>query len=80
MVSIFLSLKVRNYKGRKFAPDEGNRYDGIYKVEWVWPESCCDSQYDGFTGGEVLACQGQCRICCVEVLAEKGRPCMCVVY
>ena len=48
MLSTFLSLKVRNYKGRKFAPDEGNRYDGIYKVEWVWPESCCDSQYDGF--------------------------------
>merc|ERR1712098_902880 len=32
---------VRNYKGRKhskYAPEEGNRYDGIYKVVKYWPE------------------------------------------
>ncbi len=32
---------VRNYKGRKSsesAPEEGNRYDGIYKVVKYWPE------------------------------------------
>ncbi len=32
---------VRNYKGRKnseYAPEEGNRYDGIYKVTKYWPE------------------------------------------
>ncbi len=32
---------VRNYKGRKksvYAPKEGNRYDGIYKVVKYWPE------------------------------------------
>ncbi|XP_012863103.1 E3 ubiquitin-protein ligase UHRF1 [Echinops telfairi] len=32
---------VRNVKGRKhsrFAPTEGNRYDGIYKVVSYWPE------------------------------------------
>ena len=31
---------VRNYKGRKhsqYAPEEGNRYDGIYKVVRYWP-------------------------------------------
>jgi len=32
---------VRNYKGQKhskYAPEEGNRYDGIYKVVKYWPE------------------------------------------
>ncbi len=32
---------VRKYKGQKtseFAPQEGNRYDGIYKVVKYWPE------------------------------------------
>ncbi|KAM4709156.1 E3 ubiquitin-protein ligase UHRF1-like isoform 1-T2 [Discoglossus pictus] len=32
---------VRNFKGRKhskYAPEEGNRYDGIYKVVKYWPE------------------------------------------
>jgi E3 ubiquitin-protein ligase UHRF1 len=32
---------VRNHKGRKtsdYAPEEGNRYDGIYKVVKYWPE------------------------------------------
>jgi len=32
---------VRNYKGSKhskYAPEEGNRYDGIYKVVKYWPE------------------------------------------
>merc|ERR1719315_911488 len=32
---------VRNYKGAKhskYAPEEGNRYDGIYKVVKYWPE------------------------------------------
>ncbi|XP_073533463.1 E3 ubiquitin-protein ligase UHRF1-like [Phyllobates terribilis] len=32
---------VRNAKGRKhstFAPEEGNRYDGIYKIVKYWPE------------------------------------------
>ena len=32
---------VRNYKGKKtseYAPEEGNRYDGIYKVVKYWPE------------------------------------------
>ena len=39
--------QVRNYKGgmkrkgmkaSKYAPEEGNRYDGIYKVVKYWPE------------------------------------------
>ncbi|XP_021356809.1 E3 ubiquitin-protein ligase UHRF1-like [Mizuhopecten yessoensis] len=32
---------VRNCKGRKhskYAPEEGNRYDGIYKISKYWPE------------------------------------------
>ena len=32
---------VRNWKGKKhseYAPEEGNRYDGIYKVVKYWPE------------------------------------------
>jgi E3 ubiquitin-protein ligase UHRF1 len=32
---------IRNHKGRKtskYAPEEGNRYDGIYKVVKYWPE------------------------------------------
>nr|NP_001071846.1 UHRF2 protein [Ciona intestinalis]BAE06743.1 Ci-UHRF2 [Ciona intestinalis] len=32
---------VRNYKGAKhsdYAPEEGNRYDGLYKVVKYWPE------------------------------------------
>ncbi len=32
---------IRNYKGRKsseYAPEEGNKYDGIYKVVKYWPE------------------------------------------
>ena len=31
---------VRNWKGKKhskYAPEEGNRYDGIYKVVRYWP-------------------------------------------
>ena len=69
-------MKVRNHKGRKFskfAPDEGNRYDGIYKVEsGCGLRAVVIASMMGFTGGEVLACQEQCRVCCVEVLAEKG--------
>ena len=37
----FLSGQVRNHKGRKtssYAPEEGNRYDGIYKVVRYWPQ------------------------------------------
>merc|ERR1711915_697785 len=32
---------IRNAKGRKhskYAPEEGNRYDGIYKIVKYWPE------------------------------------------
>lgn len=32
---------IRSFKGRKiskYAPEEGNRYDGIYKVVKYWPE------------------------------------------
>ncbi len=34
-------IVVQNYKGQKSsecAPEEGNRYDGIYKVVKYWPE------------------------------------------
>ena len=33
---------IRNHKGSKhskYAPKEGNRYDGIYKVVKYWPET-----------------------------------------
>ena len=42
MVSpFFLLVQVRNHKGSKvskYAPKEGNRYDGIYKIVKYWPE------------------------------------------
>ena len=43
-ICIFLYFscpQVRNHKGSKtseYAPEEGNRYDGIYKVVKYWPE------------------------------------------
>ena len=40
-------MQVRNHKGTKvskYAPKEGNRYDGIYKVVKYWPQK----NRDGF--------------------------------
>ena len=36
-----MSWQIRNHKGSKtskYAPKEGNRYDGIYKIVKYWPE------------------------------------------
>ncbi|XP_064386048.1 E3 ubiquitin-protein ligase UHRF1-like [Halichondria panicea] len=44
---------IRNYKGRKspeYAPEEGNKYDGIYKVVKYWPEK----NKNGFIGWKYL--------------------------
>jgi len=35
-IRVIRSSKYQKYS--KFAPEEGNRYDGIYKVVKYWPE------------------------------------------
>lgn len=79
---------VRSSKGRrisKYAPEEGNRYDGIYKV-WVHyfgsSEMACSTLrgtgHHGCVcvatlGGQVLARDRKVRLSCVAVPAEAGR-------